>query len=82
MDHNPPGSSVHGILQARILEYGESNMKTYITICKIDSQQEFAVWLRKLKQGLRINLEGWDVEGDRREVQKGGDICIPMADSW
>ena len=24
-------------------------METYITICKIDSQQEFAVWLRKLK---------------------------------
>ena len=22
---------------------------------------------------------GW---GDGREVQKGGDICIPMADSW
>ena len=21
---------------------------------------EFAVWLRKLKQGLCINLEGWD----------------------
>ena len=31
--------------------YGESNMETYITICKIDSKQEFAVWLRKLKQG-------------------------------
>ena len=28
--------------------YGDSNMETYITICKIDSQQEFAVWLRKL----------------------------------
>ena len=27
--------------------YGESNMETYITICKIDSQREFAVWLRK-----------------------------------
>ena len=38
--------------------YGESNMETHITICKIDSQQEFAVWLRKLKQGLCINLEG------------------------
>ena len=61
--------------------YGNSNMETYITICKIDSQQEFAVWLRKLKEGLCINLEGWDEEGDRREVQKGGDICIPMADS-
>ena len=32
--------------------YGKSNMETYITICKIDSQREFAVWLRKLKQGL------------------------------
>ena len=31
--------------------YGKSNMETYITICKINSQQEFAVWLRKLKQG-------------------------------
>ena len=61
--------------------YAKSNMETYITICKIDSQQEFAIWLRKLKQGLCINLQGWDGEGDGREVQKGGDTCIPMADS-
>ena len=47
----------------------------------IDSQQEFAVLLRKLKQGLCINLEGWDGERDGREVQKRGHICIPMADS-
>ena len=38
--------------------HGKSNMETYITICKIHSQQEFAVWLRKLKQELCINLEG------------------------
>ena len=31
--------------------YEESNMETYFTIWKIDSQREFAVWLRKLKQG-------------------------------
>ena len=61
--------------------YVKSNMETYITICNIDSQQEFAVCLRKLRQGLCVNLEGWDGEGDGREVQKGGDICIPMADS-
>ena len=61
--------------------YGESNMETYITVCKIDSQQEFALWLRKLKQGFYSNLEGWNGEEDGREVQKGGDICIPMADS-
>ena len=61
--------------------YGKSNMETYITICKIDSQWEFAVWLRKLKQGLCINLEGWDGAEDGREVQMGGDICISMTDS-
>ena len=51
--------------------YGESNMETYITICKRDSQQEFAIWLRKLKQGLCIKLEGCNGEGDGREVQRG-----------
>ena len=56
--------------------YGKNNMETDITICKIDSQQEFAVWLRKLKQGLCINLEGWDREEDGREFQKGRDICM------
>ena len=54
--------------------YGKSNMETYITMCKIDSQQEFAVWLRKLKQGLCINLEQWDGAGDGRDVQEGGDM--------
>ena len=57
--------------------YGKSN----ITICKIDSQWEFVLGLRKLKQGLCIHLEGWDGEGNGREVQKGGDIRIPVADS-
>ena len=52
--------------------YGESNMETYITICKIDSQREFAVWLRKLKHELCNHLEGWDGERDWREFQKGG----------
>ena len=40
--------------------YGKSSMETYITICKIDSQWEFALCLRKLKQRLCINLGGWD----------------------
>ena len=47
-------------------------METHITICKIDSQGGFAVWLGKLKQGLCINLEAWDGEGDGREVQREG----------
>ena len=41
-------------------EYGESNMETYIIICKIDNQWEFVVWLRKLKRALYQPREvGW-----------------------
>ena len=54
--------------------YGKSNIETYITICKIDSQQELLYGSgNSNKQGLCINLEGWDGAGDGREVQKGGD---------
>ena len=48
----------HGEREGEGEMYEKSNMETYITICKIDSQREFAVWLRKPKQGLCINLEG------------------------
>ena len=61
--------------------YGKSNMEIYITMCKIDSHREFTVGFGKLKQGLCINLEGWNGEGSGEEVQKGGDKCISMADS-
>ena len=61
--------------------YGKSNTEAYIIICKIDNQWEFAVCFREHKQGFYINLEGWDGEGDGREVQEGGHICMPMADS-
>ena len=32
--------------------YGKSNMESYITICKIDSPQEFVVWLKKFRRAL------------------------------
>ena len=52
--------------------YGKSNMETDISICKIDGQRKFAVWLRKLKQGLYINLEEWDGEGDGGRFKREG----------
>ena len=61
--------------------YGKSKLETYITISKVYSQWEFSVWLRELKHGLCINVEGWDGERDGEEVQNGGNICIHMADS-
>ena len=56
--------------------YAKSNMETYITICKLHSQWEFAVWLRKLEQGLCITLDGWDVEGDGRRFKREGYMYI------
>ena len=61
----------HGEMEEEDEMYGKNNMESYITICKIDSQQEFAVWLKKVKQGICINLEGRD-DGRRCEgVSKG-----------
>ena len=61
--------------------YGESNMEIYNTICKIDSQWEFAVWLRELKLKLCNNQEGLDRVGGGRESRDRGDMDVPMADS-
>ena len=61
----------HGERGGKGETYGKSNMETYITICKIDSQQKFAICLKELKQGLCINLEGWDAEGEGGRFKKG-----------
>ena len=34
MDHSPPGSSVHGIFQARVLEWGAIDFSTSPHVCK------------------------------------------------
>ena len=57
--------------------HGENNMETYITICKINSQWEFAIWLRKLKQGLCIHLEGWNGAGDGGMFKREGIYVYP-----
>ena len=63
--------------------YGESNTGTYITILKIDSQWEFAVWLRNSNRGSVSTWRGGmgrEMEG----VSKGRGyiyIYIPMVDS-
>ena len=53
----------------------------HITICKTDSQWEFAAGHRDLNPVLCDSLEGWDGAGDRSEDQEEEDRCIPMADS-
>ena len=51
--------------------YGKSNMETYITICKIHSQWELVVLLRKPNRGT-VSTSGWMVwEMGRRFKRKG-----------
>ena len=60
-------------------------MEIYIAKCKIDSQWEFAVWLRELKLGFGNSLEGWDGEGCGRDVQVEGDmgkLWLIYVDVW
>ena len=54
--------------------YKESNMETYITICKIDSQWEFTVCLRELCSMLFGSLDG-------RGVWERMDTCIFIDES-
>ena len=56
-------------------------METYITICKTDSHGGICCMAQETQTGTCIYLEWWYWEGDGRDVQKGGDICIPMAES-
>ena len=59
-------------------------MEIYNTICKRDSQREFGVCFRELKQGLCINQPrevGWGGKWEGASKRRGY-ICIPMADSF
>ena len=60
---------------------GESSMEAYILTNEVDSQWEFAVWLREPKLGLCNNLEQWEWAGGGRKLQEGGDICTPVVNS-
>jgi len=60
--------------------YGKSSMETYITTCKKIANGNL-LYGSGNSNGFCINLEEWDGEADGREVQKGRDICTPMADS-
>ena len=64
---------------------GESNKDSYNAMWKIDSQWDFTVWSRKLKQGPCDNLEGWDGERDGMGVQEEGTwvyLKLILVDVW
>ena len=65
--------------------YGESNIEIYNTMCETDSQREFAVWLRELKQGLRDRLKGGverEMEGRSGKEGTWVYIWLILVDVW
>ena len=62
--------------------YGKSNKEPYATICKIDIQWEFAVWLREVKQGICVIMRSGMVNETEERFKREGDICMPMANSF
>ena len=61
------------------------NMCIYFNICKIDSQWEFAVWLRELEPGICNNLGGemgWEVEGRLKREGTNVSLWLIHVDVW
>jgi len=43
MDYSPPGSSIHGILQARVLEWGAIAFSEYISYHIVTLSEDYKV---------------------------------------
>ena len=63
----------------------QSNVEICNTICKTDSQWEFAVWLSELKQGLCDRLKcgmGREMGGRSRREGTWVHLCLTLVDVW
>ena len=74
MDCSPPGSSVHGIFQARVLEWvaisfsrGSSQPRDWTQVCHIAGRR-FTVWATR-----EANMTGV-LKGDESETHKGNAV--------
>ena len=55
--------------------------RSVYTLTHVKQPMGFAGRLRELKLGFWNDLEVWERVGGGMEVQEGGDICLPMANS-
>ena len=62
--------------------YGKSDMETYITVCKIDNQREFAVWLvAQVVKNLPAVQESW-VQSLGQEDPLGKEMATHSSIPW
>ena len=70
MDCSLPGSSIHGILQARVLEWGAIAFSVY-TYYPPHNQSQYS-----------LDLSGSCPEGNRDEPQESGLLCVFVASQF
>ena len=62
---------------------GKSSMEAYtLPYVKWAANGNLLFDSRNTNLGSVNKLEGWERVGGGREVQEGGDICTPLANSW
>ena len=84
MDCSLPGFSVHGIFQARVLEWGAIAFSGYADVTPLTAEEELKSFLIKLKEeseqvGLKLNIQktkimasspiiSWQINGETMET--------------
>ena len=71
MDRSPPGSSVHGIFQARVLEWGAIACSNYCTTALI-SHANRASHVALVVKNLPTNVVTWDQSLGQEDPLKEG----------
>ena len=89
MDCSPPGSSIHGIFQARVLEWGAIAFSGYVddTTLMAESEEELKNLLMKVKEGsekvgLKLNIQKTKImaSGPITSWQTDGETVETVAD--
>ena len=76
-----PGTEEPGGLPSMERLRVRHNWNDLAAACKIGSHGNF-LYDSGTQTGTLWQAEGWDGEGDGREVWEGGDMDLPMADSY
>ena len=67
MDCSPPGSSVHGVFQARVLEWGAVAFSNYCTVVLISHASQVMLKILQARLQQYVNWELPDVEAGFRK---------------
>ena len=75
-DHSPPGSSVHGIFQARVLEWGAiTNLDGVLKSRDITLQTRVCLVKAMVFPVVMYGCESWTIEKAERQRADAPELC-------